>query len=308
MACALHFEVDMKLDPILVGVDFSEPCEDALAAAASVARHVGGRVVLVHAVPLPDMPIVQAQLLAPAEGVADPSVLDSARRALDELRERIAGQGVEVSAVCVESSPADAIVEAADEHDAGLVVVGSHGRTGLRRIALGSVAEKVVRQCERPVLVARPRSGGDEGFRRVVVATDFSEHAERAVTFALALAAPGGEVVALHCWYLAEMAGRYAPTMTEPGAVGDSLRDAILGAAKERGAELLARHRGAAVPLRFATVEAPPAQGIQDWLDRNPADLCVVGSHGRRGLRRLLLGSVAEKTVRHASCSVAVVR
>ena len=77
--------------------------------------------------------------------------------------------------------------------------------------------------------------------------------------------------------------------------------------ARKRGEELIARHHESACKMKFHTVEAPPSQGIQDWLESNQYDLVVTGSHSRRGAARLLLGSVAEMTVRHAPCSVLVV-
>jgi nucleotide-binding universal stress UspA family protein len=129
---------------------------------------------------------------------------------------------------------------------------------------------------------------------------------EKALDVGIALAASGGIVDVLHCWYLPPMSyPYYAPTKAASELV-TTIRDSITAGNENLGKELLARH-GNDRTLTFHQVEAAPAQGIQEWLETHEYGLIVSGSHGRRGAARLLLGSVAEKTVRHAPCSVLVV-
>lgn len=139
---------------IVVGVDFSDRSRRALDAATGLARDLGASLVLVHAFTMlphvagprntnPD-PITQVELEVEMEEAVELTAAwaNEARKA-----------GLEVETVAVEAAPDEAILDAAKRHHALLVVVGTHGRTGLKRLLLGSVAETVVQQSDRPVLV-----------------------------------------------------------------------------------------------------------------------------------------------------------
>jgi nucleotide-binding universal stress UspA family protein len=299
----------MTIKKILVAVDFSDESEVAVHQALGVARHVGASLTLLHVgsvlekpegIP-PSMHSTVAEYLR----VVDQYLAED-RRKLEDMRERLSGQGVEVSHMVIDGIPDKGICKAAQEVGADLVVTGSHGRTGVKRFFLGSVAERVARMAGTSVMVTRPAKDTAGGYRRVLVATDFSDLSERALEVGIALAAAGGVVDVLHCWYLPPMSyPYYAPTKAASDLVA-SIRDSITAGNESTGKELLARHGGDRV-LNFHQVESAPAQGIQEWLEKYEYDLVVTGSHGRRGAARLLLGSVAEKTVRHAPCSVLVV-
>jgi nucleotide-binding universal stress UspA family protein len=227
------------------------------------------------------------------------------RARLEALRQRLLGQGVEVSHVVIDGMPDAALAASAVELGADLIVVGTHGRTGLRRLLLGSVAEKTVRLAASSVLVARGTPGAAEGgYRRVVVGTDYSPLGDLAVTRALEHAAAGAHVHVMHAWQL--------PTQSAPetAAVVAELRGALAEETQRLGVERLRGWRGARpdVVLVAETSEAPAQEALIERAEALGADLIAVGSHGRRGVRRLLLGSVAESVVRHAPCSVLVAR
>jgi nucleotide-binding universal stress UspA family protein len=224
------------------------------------------------------------------------------RRRLAARRDLLAGQGVELSQVIIEDMPDTGLVRAAQEADAAMVVVGSHDRTGAVRVLVGSVAERVVRMAPCSVLLARG-DAAPGGYRRIVVGTDFSAAAVPALERALELAAPGADVHVVHGWNFTTLQdGDPAELVALAGRV-----DALRAEENSRyGRELLAARERADVRLRFDAVEGPPVQVLIDAA--RDADLVVVGSHGRRGLRRWLVGSVAENVARHASCSVLVAR
>jgi nucleotide-binding universal stress UspA family protein len=100
-------------------------------------------------------------------------------------------------------------------------------------------------------------------------------------------------------------------TFMAPTKVADELarpiRESLSSTARARGAELIERFTRPGVTMNFIDIEAAPTRGLHEHLDQGKYDLAVVGSHGRRGFRRWMLGSVAESTVRHAPCSVLVV-
>ena len=298
----------MSFTTIAVGADLSPSSQLAVAQAMSLARHDGARIVLIHVGIVPDVP----------EGIP-PSMRETAARyrgvllerlgveraALEDLRQRLLGQGVEVSHVVVDGFADTAVADAARQAGADLVAVGTHGRTGVSRLVLGSVAEKTVRLAESSVLVARGAPDAAEGgYKRILVGTDFSPLAERAVERAVAAAAAGATIEVVHAWHVPldlSAEGAVAPALAE-------LRESLDADATRAGAELVAAWKARGVTVRYAPIEAPASDALTHRAETTGADLVVVGSHGRRGLRRFFLGSVAEATVRHAPCSVLVAR
>lgn len=296
----------MEIRKIAVGVDFSPESEVALRRAIDVARRVGAEIVLIHA-GIVHEPIDEHSVTAPAQLEVYQELLAQTmredRERVEELRSRHAGQGVELSHVLVNGFADTAVVDASVEMKADMVAVGTHGRTGLRRFLLGSIAERVVRLASVPVLVAR--GGGRIGFHRILVPTDFSASADRALETAIQLAAPDASIEALYCWNLPALTDAYhMPAGVRDAAIGPMVQT-IEKEARQRGEALVARYRSQWPSLTFQVTRGAPAHAIVEWA--SGYDLIVTGSHGRRGFRRFLLGSVAESTVRHAPCSVLVV-
>ena len=298
----------MSFHNIAVGVDLSQESELAAAQAMGLARHADARVVLIHVGAIPD-PIegVPSSMRASADRYADILRARTAedRARLEALRQRLLGQGVELSHVIADGFADTALADAAHELGCDLIAVGTHGRTGARRALLGSVAEKTVRLASSSVLVARGAPhAADGGFHRIVVGTDFSPLADRAIARALEVAAAGAEVRFVHAWSVPSI---IAPESAVPIA---ELRIALAADCADRAAALVRAQTEAnpGVAISMDAVEANASQALVDTAETLGADLIVVGSHGRRGVRRMVLGSVAEVTVRHAPCSVLVAR
>lgn len=291
---------------ILVSTDFSEASYDAMRLAHDIAKNDRATLALIHVVPH----------LATA---ADQSILDWLRdkapkaAEMEKLtRETLAGkvaelqaEGLQVESYLEEGEPHAAIVRRAEEAQATLVVVGSHGRTGLKRMLLGSVAEQVVRYAHTPVLVAR--SGPMEG--PVVTGTDLSEAARPGLVEAARLAAASkSELVVLHVvnmgWF-----GRAAVGVTA-SALSTAMNDtaAFKEARESVDAEIKAATEGLDVKVTVEVVAGDPAVVLVERAEAVKARLVVTSTHGRTGLKRALLGSVAERVVRLASTSVLVFR
>ncbi len=292
----------MRTKPIVVGTDLSSGSERAVEHALGVARRTGADLILVHAGVVVDQPTdlpASMQATATAWRAVLAQRLAQDRAELGDLRQRVSGQGVEVSQLVVDGFADTGLAEAARELDARLVVVGTHGRTGFKRLLLGSVAEQTVRGAPCSVLVARGDAPAG-GYRRVVVGTDFSAQAMVAVEQAYAYAAPDAELRVVHAssmpYAIAEVSGELLAQVREG-------TEATAAALQE---ELRARPHPPGVSIRVEVVFGTPAAVLDDL--SGCADLVVVGSHGRRGVRRFLLGSTAEATVRHARCSVLVAR
>lgn len=133
---------------ILVPFDFSDGSERALQYAVGLAKALGAELVVLHAyeVPVVGMPDV----VATAELTT--RVVQAADQGLREACAKHAVSGVRLTSQLRAQDPREAIIAVADEMDAGLIVLGTHGRTGLKRLLLGSVAEFIVRTATRPVL------------------------------------------------------------------------------------------------------------------------------------------------------------
>jgi nucleotide-binding universal stress UspA family protein len=295
----------MEIKTILAGTDFSDPAGVAISQALRVARRSDARLVLAHADAL-----TEAQLLAPelSLGRAEEfrkilrDAVGDAHERLAAERQRHIGQGVDVSQILVDVPAEEGICRAAEALGADLVVVGSQGRTGLSRVLLGSVSERVVRSCRSAVMVARGPVASN-GFHRILVPVDFGELSAPAIQTALDLAAVDAEVDILHAVHLPYNVYGF---LHEGIAAIAPLTADLQADADRRGAELVAANRRPETGLRFHSVHAPAKEAILSVLDNGAYDLVVMGSRGLRGARRFFLGSTVEVTVRHAPCSVLV--
>jgi nucleotide-binding universal stress UspA family protein len=183
-----------------------------------------------------------------------------------------------------------------------LAVMGTHGRTGLARILLGSVTEKVIRHAPCSVFAVRPR-GDAIAFGHVLCPVDLSAGSRHAIERAAELAAPSGAGITL--LHVVELPISYSGepfTADVVNGLENKAKQGLAGLAAELSSRV-------SVPvtteLRFGS---PWAQTLA-VLDRDPTfDLVVLGSHGRTGLHRALIGSVAEQVTRHAACPVFVAR
>jgi nucleotide-binding universal stress UspA family protein len=278
---------------VLVATDFSETADLALAEAHERAGRAGALLVC-YARTAGAPPLVPERPAGSQTGA--------------ELRDMLAARMVQCtgrapdqfSVAIDEDEPYASIVKRAEAWDADLVVVGYRGTTGLARVWLGGVAEKVARLAHCPVLVVRPRPGTG----RIVAGTDFSDPALPAVHAAYDEARRvNGKVILAHCFEM--------PLMLPDGA---GLTGAEVSAGLLDGLEADARQRleaavGASpVPAEFRLSRERPSVALVRLAEAVDADLVVVGTRGRTGIGRILLGSVAEAVVRSAPCSVLVVR
>jgi nucleotide-binding universal stress UspA family protein len=209
-----------------------------------------------------------------------------------------------VETAIVRGRPTDAILDYVDAHGVDLIAMGTHGRTGVERYVAGSVAERVVRRSDVPVLTARAtdRSRVGDGYEEVLVPTDGSEAATRAVEHAVAVASRTDARV--HAVSLVDVGGFAAgPDYNPPIELVHYLEEA-----GERATERVAeRARAAGVEVVTAVREGSPARGLLDYADEHDVDLVAMATAGRTGLSRYLLGSTTERVVRHADVPVLTV-
>lgn len=222
-------------------------------------------------------------------------VVDEAAKTLDTL-------GVSYNTDVVQGNPAPTIVEYAERYDHDLVVMPTHGREGVSRYLIGSVSEKVVRLSSVPVLTARMQPGETLVFpyENVLIPTDGSSAATHAADYLLELAASLDATVHVLSVVDDSTLGLDVRSTNSGEKSEDAATDAIetvVSAAEARGVTDTVRH------LEHGT----PVEVILDIVDSNDIHAVGMGTTGKRGTDRILLGSVAEKTVRSAPVPVLTV-
>jgi nucleotide-binding universal stress UspA family protein len=222
-------------------------------------------------------------------------VVDEAAKTLDTL-------GVAYDTDVVQGNPAPTIVDYAERYDQDLIVMPTHGREGLSRYLVGSVTEKVVRLSSVPVLTVRMQP--DETlvfpYEDVLVPTDGSPAATYAADHVLSLAASLDATV-------------HVLSVVDDSVLGLDVRSTVSGEESERIAteaveEVVSQAEARGVTDTVGSVErGSPVEEILDYIDSNDVHVVGLGTTGRTGTDRILLGSVAEKTVRAAPVPVMTV-
>lgn len=278
-------------DHILVPLDGSALAEQAI----GQARQIGSSLILIRCRTLP----ARGDVFLPPSMVRVPDVeTPEIKEYLDHLAAGLRGEGLEVETVVGSGSPVEAIV--AEAARARMIVITSHGRSGIRRMLLGSVAEGVVRSAPCPVLVVggQVRAPG-HGFKNILVPLDGSDTSELALGEARRVALESQATVHLIRVLVTSEGDHSLPTV------------AAAHAAEEKAA--LEYLEACAVRLQGVQVElhcpgGPAEVRIQEAVEGRDIDLIVMSTHGRSGWGRWLFGSVAEAVVRRATCPVLLVR
>jgi nucleotide-binding universal stress UspA family protein len=290
---------------VLIATDFSSHAEDAVALVAGLEMPADSSVRIVHVVE----PFPAINAFAPVSVMTLSE--EGEREVLAELDRKAAlfrGRPLVAQTAMVIGRPADVIVDEAQRFHADLVVVGSRGRRRVAATLLGSVSAEVVDRAPCPVLVARGRT-----LTRLVVADDGSEVASAGaglVTDLPALRALPVQVVSVvDAPFPFTMANSdagpsmYAAIQAYYDAL-PALREATTRIASDRSATLNAAGVKATPEVR----EGDAADELIAAAAASHADGIVIGSHGRTGVSRLFLGSVARAVLFNAPCSVLIVR
>ena len=286
----------MQLNHIIVATDFSTHSDSAIRHGMRIARSTGAGLRIVHVV---ETPAEEEGLDAAWPTVEHWRADDQGR--LAQAIESYATEDIDIAQEIVDApSTAEGLQRIIDKQPADLVIVGSTGLTGIKHSLLGSTAHKVLRTVQSHVMVARGETPPADGYKRILIPTDFSLPAQKALELAVALAAPDAQFDVVHFWRV--------PEATRGDESSNVVIDTVATSVKKRGGQLLESFQKDAPNATFSSVQTSPTRGIAERLESGDYDLVVIGSYGRSKLRRWLLGSVAETTALIAPCTVAVAR
>lgn len=292
----------MQIARILVPTDFSEHAQKAIESAEILAKPLGAAIHLLHVLHLPVQAVTPEMAVVPVGFWQD--LRAHAERKLDEARKAIEGHGVRCTTEVIEDIPGFAIAAAAKRANADLIVMGSRGLTGIKHAVLGSVAERTVRSAPCPVLTVKQDGGGALRLRTILVPMDFSPSSHRALEFAKELAKTAGpaHLILVHAYYV--------PIELEQFLIqqGDPVLERLSETVTKDLEKILTGLQDAGISSEYLASRGAPERLIIELAKQKHADLIVMGTHGRRGLTHLLLGSVAERVVRTAECPVMTVQ
>jgi nucleotide-binding universal stress UspA family protein len=282
---------------ILVAVDSSD-------ASTTAARDAAGRL-------WPAGTTVRViSVIEPVQGWSaadiEEAIRQSAERTVQENAEYFSHAGLETSTSVLMGDPKTVIVDDAAESHADFIVIGSHNAGAVMGFLLGSVARAVARLATCSVEIARANPG--PGPLRILLAADGSEGSKAAVRSVAGRPWPGG--TEFRILSVVEPSAPVLPTSYFSAEVMEELRGKDMQRAQEAvsSAESILSGAGIEATSTIAVPAATPKELILSEAAEWNAGLIVVGSHGRRGVNRLLLGSVSEALALHAKCSVEIIR
>jgi nucleotide-binding universal stress UspA family protein len=303
----------MRIRSVLVPLDGSPFAEQALPWAGSIARAARARLRLALVEQLPSPPPLD-RVSSGLYGKIELALRKSQGEYLQRIAERMRGEHrLQVAKAILQGAPARALGEHVQDAGVDLMVMTTHGVGGIRRAWLGSVADQLVRSLDIPILVIRPQedavvSGEPPGLGEILVALDGSRRAEAILPAAAALATLLGARLVL-VQVVLPVVLKTDPPLPFPMGYDDELtrlgrevaQDYLDGVAEQLNAQ--------GVPASGAAVLGGSVfAAIQDAARAPGTGMVALATHGRGGVRRLVLGSVADKLVRGGELPVLVSR
>jgi hypothetical protein len=268
-----------KLERLVLPTDGSEFSEGAVREAINLAKTCSSKLFAVAVIETnPEYETIAPQLIEKAE--------KEAREHLESVKARALKEGVDCEIIAHQGEePYRYIVEEAEKNKADMIIMGRRGRTGLKRLMMGSEAARTIGHSPCNVLVV-PRAAKLE-FKNILIAADGSKYSDIAVSEAISIAKRcGSSLIALSVIY----------SDVDKKCAEENIKK-IKGLAEKEG-----------VKVDALIAEGRPFEVVVNTAKNKNADAIVIGSHGRTALARLLMGSVTERVIGTAECAVLVVK
>jgi nucleotide-binding universal stress UspA family protein len=276
---------------ILVAYDGSASAKNCLAVASHLAKEDKSWIKVLTVLPNYEGDLELIGVSNIKETIEGPG-----RKLLEEAREIADHEDVHILSNMTQGEPYDKIVHVADDENCDLIVMGRKGMNPLERELVGSVTARVIGYTRKDVLVVP--EGTRLSRKNILLATDGSPSCEAAVYRAI-------EVAKEKSAYLTAISVVY--TNDEYLALAPGVVQELVDKAKEKLAVIQQKGKEAGVEINTVVKEGEAFEAITSLAQNNDIDLIVMGSHGRKGLQRLLMGSVTERTIGYAPCPVLVV-
>lgn len=293
---------------ILLATDGSRWAEGAEAYACSLASSWGATLTVMNVLEFPpgmnpDYPVNRLYL---------GELMKKATRQLDDVKARAAGRELSVHTRIATGIPSQEVLAAAEAEETDLIVVGTRGKTGLAHVLLGSTAERIIRMAPCPVLAVptkTQKAAGGHGaenhlavIERILVPVDFSDCSLDALEYAVLVAQRAKASIKL--LHVLEPVSYGLDFTLLHATKREHMREVI----SERLSRLVSALTSAQVASEFFIRGGLPGDSILDEARAQPADMIIMGTHGRRGLSHALCGSVAESVLRKSNCPILTVR
>ncbi|MEW6162075.1 MAG: universal stress protein [Nitrospirota bacterium] len=270
-----------RLEKLLLSTDGSELSEGAVRESINLAKTCGSKLYAISVVE------VNPEFEALAPGLVEKMEKET-RQHLESVKSKASKEGVDCEIIVHEGEePYQYIVDEAAKNKVEMIIMGRRGRTGLKRVMMGSVTAKVIGYAPCKVLVVPRAAELRCPCESILIATDGSKYSEAATREAISLAKRcGSNLIVLS-----------VAKKDENLPVAKESVDIVRKVAEREG-----------VKVEALALKGEPYEVIVKTADQKNAGLIVVGSHGRTGLERLFMGSVTERVIGHAGCPILVVR
>jgi nucleotide-binding universal stress UspA family protein len=294
----------MTLKNILVPIDFSDFSDKALEYAVQLAETFQSNLTILHAIVLFQDDVGEEERLQEYEDWIKRREAKIHAQMKKNLQ-RTKGKNLKVKSVILRGiNAADTILEYLDIHPFDLIVMGTHGRTGLKHFLLGSISEKVVRLSPIPVLTIH-RSLTELKLNKILVPIDFSIPSKDAADQAIGFSSFYEAVLEfIHVIEQDIHPSFYASGVDSIFEIDKGLQKRVI----ENLEEFLADQLPPNIQTNFLVREGKAHREIVDYANENSIDLIIIATQGLTGLDYALLGSTTEKVVRWATCPVLTVK
>jgi len=298
--------MSVDLSTVLCSIDFSELCQSAVRCSVDLSRQLGARLIVFHSIPYP-----RNRFQGAAVYREDEDGLHAAELAMEKINRFVGRLTSDYKPVVAFGDPVEEVERVARQENAWLVVSAIRDLSGLRRMFIGTVVERMARTLTRPLLTVRPgrraaRIPPEARFdlRQIVVGCDFVDATLPAIAYARELARRCR--AAIHLMHSVE-----APVDEDlpqaPLATYRQIQEAQHERLRTRLAGLLPPSEPEIAAVTCALTDGHPGETLAAYASRVKADLVVVGVVPHRGMEKVLVGSTTEALLRHAPCPVMTV-
>lgn len=296
----------IKIKKVLCPVDFSKCSRVALENAIELAKKAKGELHLFHAILMYEDDSYKPDDRLPDNIVSYELIQEISNQKLQNIASDHHIDGFKiVTASSRAFSAAEEILNYAEDNQIDLIIMGTHGRTAISHLLLGSVAERVIRLARCPVMTFRKDAKKLVVYKKILVPIDFSDHSKLALRYALALADfYNSEITIFHSFEQQLHPSFYVSGKTSLFEIDSELR--------QRASDAMIKFRSdfkkSDIVTNYVLAEGPAYHKIVEYAKKENFDLLVIATHGLRGLEHFVIGSTTEKVIRHSEIPVLTVK